>query len=58
MKHMDKLRLARWVASSAAGSVIWMIGLAVLDVPVDLPIWRHAAGSALVVCALGVWFRA
>jgi len=58
MKHMDKLGLARWGALIAAGSVIWMLGLAVLDVPVDLPIWRHVAGAALAACALGVWFRA
>ena len=58
MGGLIKLGLARWVALFVLSQSLWMLGLAVLDVPGGLPIWRHAAGAALAACALGVWFRA
>lgn len=45
-----------WYAFAIAiGTLIWMLGLATLGVPADLPIWRHALGAALLALAIACW---
>ena len=51
-------RAVRWAAVIAAGVLLWMLGLFALDVPADLPTWRHWAGATLLVCAVHLWRRA
>jgi hypothetical protein len=48
----------RWAALVSAGVLLWMFGLLALDVPADLPHWRHIAGAVLMVCAVHSWRRA
>ena len=52
------LAVARWAALVGVGLVLWFFGLMALDVPVDLPQWRHVAGAALLVCAVHLWRHA
>jgi hypothetical protein len=52
------LAVARWAALVGAGLVMWFFGLMALDVPVELPQWRHVAGAALLVCAVHLWRQA
>lgn len=48
----------RWAALVSAGVLLWVFGLLALDVPADLPHWRHIAGAALLACAVHLWQRA
>jgi hypothetical protein len=41
----------RLVAAVAAGMLMWVMGLAALDVPAGLPLWRHIAGATLIILA-------
>jgi len=40
------------------GVLLWMLGLAALDVPGDLPTLRHVIGAVLMARAVGLWGRA
>lgn len=48
---------ARWVATVAAGVLLWLLALAVLDVPGNLPQWRHWVGAGLMLGAMHLWRR-
>ena len=52
------LAVARWAVLVGVGLVLWLFGLMALDVPVDLPQWRHVAGAALLVFAVHLWRHA
>lgn len=50
-----------WLRSSAfvvSGLLLWMLGLAALDVPGGLPQWRHVVGASLLVVAVHLWRKA
>ena len=51
------LRVMHFCGLISFGVLIWMTGLAVLEVPVGLPPWRHAVGAALLATAVFVWSR-
>ena len=59
MKQFARLGLhvMRFCGLISLGVLIWMIGLAVLEVPGDLSPWRHAVGAALLAMAVFVWSR-
>lgn len=52
------LAAGRWAALIGAGLALWMLGLAALAVPADLPQWRHVAGVVLLGGAMYLWRRA
>ena len=51
------LRVMHFCGLASLGVLIWMIGLAVLEVPGGLSLWRHAVGAALLAMAVFVWSR-
>jgi hypothetical protein len=51
-------RAARWLVVTLAGVVLWLVGLSLLGVPVDLPHWRHISGAALLGMAYWAWWIA
>ena len=51
-------RVARWAVVLLLGVALWLIGLGVLGVPADLPLWRHVAGAAMLATACFSWRRA
>ncbi len=50
--------VARVVVVIGVGVLLWMLGLAALDVPGDLPTLRHVIGAVLMARAVGLWGRA
>lgn len=47
-----------WIALIVIGALVWMCGLAALGVPANLPVWRHAAGGALIALAVHLLIKA
>lgn len=52
------LAVARWAALLCIGALLWLLGLVALDVPIDLPLWRHVCGAAVLSAAVRVWLTA
>ena len=51
------LRVMHFCGLISLGLLIWMTGLAVLEVPSGLSPWRHGVGAALLAVAVFVWSR-
>lgn len=49
--------VARVAVVIGVGVLLWMLGLAALDVPGDLPLMRHVIGAVLLARAVGLWSR-
>jgi uncharacterized membrane protein len=52
---MQIMFVARYLGLVFVGLLLWMLGLVVLDVPPNLPLWRHSFGGLLFGCALHLW---